>query len=796
MKKIVMLAAAFAAVLSGAPLKVAENGKALAGILIPQNAKPVTRVAANELALYLKRMTGAKFTVGTKSAHKVNFKIGFGNAAAFQPNEYVIRTVGNNIEIYGRDSEKQFVWFEFFYHIPWQGSLRGVYEFLDLQGVRWPNPSIEYVPRKKELIINDLDIRRKFDFIMIADSPAWDFLSRPKDGKAYTDNVENVFKWLLRIGFHSNRFHLYGCHTEYSLGLHKDPEWLANPEHLLLDRNGVRQKRFACWSHPDLLKVWIRAVDGYFSGKSHIESGFKYIAGKAPKGISKWPYPFVCPDEFMLDPMDNDGVNDGQCQCERCKKFRKAHPCADDTELIWDVIIKVAEYTQKKFPGKYITTLVYPPKQQLPKRKLPPNIKVRICLSGPKVGYASPELFAKELDQIKSWYQATGNRVPLWAYHCVSHGESMPYLVETYPRQIARYVKSVRKWISGIYLEVHTWNKCFTPANLDIYIHRRMMNDPDRDVEKELKDYFKATYGPAAAEGEKFFNELERLFADFWKKTVAPGEKAGLATPWGYGKHDLKRSLWTLTYTAEKLKELEKIVKAMERKTAGTIYAKQVSFLRKYMFDGILAARKKLFADEEFRQKGAFHIGRVKGVPTPADWQKASVMSLQQADRFSNKSVVPGKFRLLTDGKNIYCRAELMEPALKNSKSIQRRNGSSAIWKDNTFELFFFDASTKRITQLIFNDLGYWSSCISHRAKRSWKQLSGIKVSCKRQKSSWELLITIPISSVYSGRGGLRFNAVRERNIKGIAPEFSTWSSLSKLGEWHNHHTFPDLLFK
>ena len=136
------------------------------------------------------------------------------------------------------------------------------------------------------------------------------------------------------------------------------------------------------------------------------------------------------------------------------------------------------------------------------------------------------------MKKIEDWYKLTGNRVPLWVYHCIDFGNAMPYLVETYPRQIARYVKGIRKWSSGIYMETNAWNGCFTPLNLDIYINRRMMNNPDRDVEKELKDYFKAAYGPAASEAEQFFDELERLFADFWKKTVPANAAPGLVVPW------------------------------------------------------------------------------------------------------------------------------------------------------------------------------------------------------------------------------------------------------------------------
>ena len=796
MKKLFILLTAFAAVLSAAPLKIAENGKALAGILVPVNAKPVTRVAADELALYLQKMTGAKFTVGTKSSHKVNFRIGFGDAEKFEINEYAIKTNGNNIDIYGKDSPAKFNWFDFYHDNPWQGSLRGVYEFLDLQGVIWPNPGIEYVPQKRNMTVEKLNIRRKIDFISLSGSATWDFFIKYKDGKEYAKTIDDNYKWLIRTGYHDVRFHLYGCHTEHYLGLCRDPEWLSDPTRIMLDKDGKRLQRYSCWTHPDMVKIWIKAVDGYFSGKSAEESGFKYTGRPPAKKYSKWPFPFVCPDEFMIDPMDHDGVTDGRCRCERCNKFRKENPCADDTELVWNVIIQVAEYALKKFPGKYITTLVYPPKMQIPKKKLPPNIKVRICMTGPKIQLDGEKFFKEEIGNVAAWYKLTGNKPPLWVYHCIAHGNSMPFLVETYPRLVARYAKSLKGISSGMKMETHVWNKSFTACNLDLYIMRRMMNDPSRDVEQELKKYFFASYGPGAAEAEKFFAELERLFVDFWRKTVPAGKKSGMATPWKYKQFDVQRSLWTLTYTAENLQKLDKLLKQMEKKTAGTVYAKQTSFLRTYLLGEIMAERRRLFDMEDQRQKLTFKVTSVKGVPSAADWKKAPVFHMQSAERFLKIGVAPGKFRLLTDGKNIYCRAELFEPALAKSKSVQRRNGSHDLWKDNTFELFFYSAADKTLRQIVVNDLGFWSSGMMSRTVWKWQQLPGVKVLCQKNQDNWTAEITVPVSAVLPKGGELRFNATRERNIKGHKAEFSTWSPFSKLGEWHNYHTFPTMKLK
>ncbi|MBR4663299.1 MAG: hypothetical protein IKO93_05450, partial [Lentisphaeria bacterium] len=116
----------FAAVLSGAELKIAENGQAQAGILIPADAKPIVKVAAKELADYLGKITGAKFTVSEKSAFKTNFRIGFGDPAGLDQSEFIIRTRGNDIEIFGHDTARKFNWFFCHYDCMEKGSLLGV----------------------------------------------------------------------------------------------------------------------------------------------------------------------------------------------------------------------------------------------------------------------------------------------------------------------------------------------------------------------------------------------------------------------------------------------------------------------------------------------------------------------------------------------------------------------------------------------------------------------------------------------------------------------------------------------
>ena len=121
----------------------------------------------------------------------------------------------------------------------------------------------------------------------------------------------------------------------------------------------------------------------------------------------------------------------------------------------------------------------------VPQQKLPSNIRVRLCVSGPKSLLQGNDF---KLDQatVKVWRDLTGNKVPLWTYHCVMHMDSMPHIVETYPHLIKKYVSEMKEFIAGMYMETHA--STFTRKLLDMYIFHRLMKNPDIDVDKEIDE--------------------------------------------------------------------------------------------------------------------------------------------------------------------------------------------------------------------------------------------------------------------------------------------------------------------
>ena len=773
----------FAAVLSGAELKIAENGQAQAGILIPANARPIVKIAATELADYLGKITGAKFTVGEKSAFKTNFKIGFGDPAGLDQSEFIIRTRGNDIEIYGHDTARKFNWFFCHYDCTEKGSLLGVYHLLDLLGVRWVTPDFEHVPAIRDLTIKDLNIRFKPVFLdRNPGAASYNFMTKYADSREYMKNADGAHKFAVR-NFKSPRNIITGCHSEYALGLQKDPEWLSDQTRIRLSPEGKRTPGFSCWTHPDVMNLWIKAADDYFAGKSITEAGFKYTRG--PYMHSKWPYPFISADEFMIDPSDHFGGNDGRCYCERCNEFRKKHPCADDSEIIWRVIAKVAEHIHRKYPGKYITTLVYPPKREIPSIKLPPNVRVKICLSGPKQMHA-PKAYVNDMKQVERWKEYTGNPVSVWCYHLVGFNEAMPDIVETYPRKIAAYIKALRGKSLGIFMEMGGGS--YTRDSVDSYIALRMLKNPDLDVEKELRDYYRYTYGPAAEDARKFFDRLEYLFGYFWEKTV-PDRAKGLVNPWPPRDAALQEKLWTIAYTEKELESLGKILEAVIAKTKNTGYAKNAGLVRKYVYEPMVNTRNLRMAKEAVRLKSGLTAVKVSGseFPPAEIWEKAPVFKLIPGRRFQVSLRAPASFQLASSKTHFFIRAELNEADMKKTVwDPKRKNVDGAIWNDNCVEIYIAPMNKEEMVhQILVNDRGAWSSRHYGKGINVWKNLDNCKIAVDRLKDRWIVKAAIPYQSFGSEISELRFNLVRTHRVKGQPVEYATTCPLALYGVWH-----------
>ena len=171
---LISLAACTAAL---ADITLVRDGKAQAVIIVPEGlSKNVQRpasqltsagmgvpLAAVELADYLQKVSGVRPVIATETQNGVEAvsRIYIGHCKAnadlaVQPEEFVVRTMGDDLHIRGGDVAPggQIC----------QGTLYGVYDFIERElGVRWLFPSEhgEVVPRRSTITIPDLDRREQ-----------------------------------------------------------------------------------------------------------------------------------------------------------------------------------------------------------------------------------------------------------------------------------------------------------------------------------------------------------------------------------------------------------------------------------------------------------------------------------------------------------------------------------------------------------------------------------------------------------------------------------------------------------
>jgi hypothetical protein len=160
------LAVAAATVSRAAGVELVRDGKSLAAIVIPEQPLPVESYAAKELQYHIARSTGAQVQVIAESeAVSVTNHIYLGHCkaadavkldpAALPGNGYLIKTVGHDLFICGKDSRGEPLDLD-----THEGTLFGVYELLENElHVRWlwPGKLGEVIPNQRSLVLAPTD---------------------------------------------------------------------------------------------------------------------------------------------------------------------------------------------------------------------------------------------------------------------------------------------------------------------------------------------------------------------------------------------------------------------------------------------------------------------------------------------------------------------------------------------------------------------------------------------------------------------------------------------------------------
>lgn len=447
-----------------ADVTIADNGKTKYRIVLPANAIPSERYAAEELQHYLEAISGAKLAIVADTERPASREILLGDNvhlaklrakvdfAGLGPDGFVLGVEGNRLIIAGGRP---------------RGTLNGVYTLLEEKlGVRWFTPELEVVPKLKrvrlakgiEPYVPALHNRDDFWREMMRNA---DFAARHRlNGQHYGLTAK-----------HGGPYTTYYPFVHSFDALIPPALYQEHPEYFpLID--GKRQSGYVqrCLSNPDVLKLSIARVQQWI--QEH-------------------------PEATIISVSQNDTINN--CRCEQCKALDDAE--GSPAASLLKFVNAIAEAIEKDHPKVLIDTLAYqytrkPPKTIRPRH----NVIVRLCsieccFSHP-LETCPAEVNRRFRDDIIAWGQVAP-LIYVWDYTTDFGHYQQPFPnFDSLQSNVRFFVK-------------HGVKSLFEQGNysggghgemepLRAYILAKLLWNPEADVKKHTQEFVNGYYGKAA----------------------------------------------------------------------------------------------------------------------------------------------------------------------------------------------------------------------------------------------------------------------------------------------------------
>jgi len=438
---------------------MASDGKTVYTILLGADATEAEKHAADELAYFLSRMTGAKFPVVTEPISSAGPFILVGpsvklkeiepglNTASLGGEEYVIRTKDRDLILAGGRP---------------RGTLYAVYGLLeDHMGCRWFAPGVDRIPHRKTLELPFLDeqVKPKLEY-------RESFWFTGFDGDWAARNRTNGHRPLLTDRHGGKTVYKGFVHTFYNL---------------------VPPAEFAA-THPEYYseiggkRVW---------GNNQLCLTSEEVLNLVVERVRKWMK--ETPDATIISVSQNDCH--GRCECAKCKALEQAEGSPSGPLLHF--VNKVAERLEPEFPDLAIDTLAYqytrkPPLNVKPRK----NVIVRLCSI--ECSFAQPlegEKNAKFGDDIRGWSKIC-DRLYVWDYTTTFSHYILPFpnLRVLKPN----LVFFVENGVKGVFEQGNYHSTGGEFEELKAWMLAKLLWNPYQDDDALLNEFLKGYYGAAA----------------------------------------------------------------------------------------------------------------------------------------------------------------------------------------------------------------------------------------------------------------------------------------------------------
>ncbi|MBU4200161.1 MAG: DUF4838 domain-containing protein [Verrucomicrobia bacterium] len=524
-----------------ANIVLVKDGKSAYMIVIPASPTVQEKLAGEELAKYLKQISGAELPIKSDVAGKKivvemakDGKGPGGNNFTREESEYdafVIKTDGQDLYLIG--SNKRAV-------------LYAVYTLLEKLGCRWPtfgevyqtpqqkqenkgqwmNELEEFVPVSKDIVLGAMNDRQRASmkyrgFITAAwfgNTPInivdWAAKNKLNYFLLVASEYVEADEWnsvVVKNGMIPRGFMLVVGHHSFYYFLSPDKYFKDHPEWFALVGGkripGGRINGQFCLSNPDAVKTLRENFTAF--AKAH-------------------------PEIDIFAPSPNDGY--GWCECELCAKDKIQWAERPDLkkqatqDLYTRLTNQLNEDLQKIYPGqgKRIGCLAYVNFNQPPaKEKTAPGLFVAYAFFGRnwftvpwgnakgEVTTPEPYQFKLNADFVKQWIELTkssGGDVTMYEYYTGrSAWEKAGFFLMHLISEEQAFLQKIG--VHGAAAQVSFAERKSVPANL--YVFAKSLWDTSLSTDAILADYAKARYGKSADVMIKYLNEAERNSREF-----------------------------------------------------------------------------------------------------------------------------------------------------------------------------------------------------------------------------------------------------------------------------------------
>jgi len=463
-------------------LSIALAGAARAGdlVLVEEGAKPLVICAskadadaAEDLARYLKQISGAAFAVKTAEAAPETPAIlvgafGSQDAESLPGDSFLYRTgkEGTQLHLFGRTP---------------RATRMAVFAFLEEQlGCRWWSHDEEEVPAQKTIRLAPLDVVRKAVFLQ----------TDIRNNEAYSK--DNGFSYKCR-----------GMSTDEQTASHAMYSHLAaygkeNPDiYPFSKKTGKRapNKIHHCYLHPGIAEEIAQALE---------------------KEIQKHR-------KNVRDVIYMSGMGDwygGMCECPQCEAVYAEEawerfpgkPLPGYSATLLRLINRVGEILEAKYPGVRVGTSAYMSLEAPPGKTVPrANVHIRVphlrhCIIHGVDKCARNKAYYLD---VKRWSELAPGRVYIWDY-TVNFKENFLYpfpVVLAIADSIKLYA---RLGLAGMTLQGNYVSTGGDLVVLKNYVWRKLLWNPELDPVALVQEFCDGYYGPAAKPIFDYVMDLER----------------------------------------------------------------------------------------------------------------------------------------------------------------------------------------------------------------------------------------------------------------------------------------------